>query len=165
MARRRTEQGRGNPLLLAAGLLALVGVASMAAIVVRFVAERDGAGDDSVPLEQWPVVTDSYLQAMRDGDHARAYDHVCHIPNLNPATREEFVAHHRDSLRPTGWQLRWERHGDLHGDVAFADGRTAELRFAVYDGDDPGVCFVASADGWAREALDAKPPSARRPWE
>ena len=121
----------------------------------------------AVPQERWPAITDEYLRAMAEGDHSRAYDRACQRKGYFPMSREEFVAHHRHSLRPVSWRLErglsgggGGRHSTsttvLFAYVTFEDGRQARIGVTVYE---RGVCMATSADGWARDAINPTPLS------
>lgn len=145
--------------MLAWIVLAVLAILAVLTVVASLAGSGRPEPAQPVPLEQWIPVANSYLQALADGDPGRAFDHVCHTA-LNPTSRREFVAYHRDTLRPASWQLE---HGfrpggtNFGGPVTFADGRSATIAIVVYDPDDPGVCFLSSRDPWARDALDPTP--------
>lgn len=144
----------------------VVGALALVVVVLPACAPRLDAGSDrnAVPVEEWPAVTEAFLRAMANGDLSAAYDHTCRVRGRFPMTREEFVAHHRDSLRPASWRFEKGRSASgprgggsaLYAFVTFVDGREARLGIEVYE---RGVCGASSADRWARDAVDPTPRS------
>lgn len=117
-------------------MAAATGVGAMAAMVVGLVGlsllESRHLEEVMSDDEAWAGV-ERYLEALRDGDLAAAWEEACPIDAEDDRFREWFHRYHRSGVpRPDSWEIRREPSPDEQRDV----------------GDPAGVVVVRFEDGF-----------------